>query len=235
MWYFVNFILGAILGSFLNVIIYRSVEGLSINNPPRSFCPNCKTTLKWYDNIPILSYIILRGRCRYCHQRIPIRYLLVELVMAFGFLIHSLFFIWQVNLILNAILFVTIAVIFIDLKIMMIPDFAWIIIGVVSIVDLILNGELFLRLISFVVVLSILLILKAIYKEGMGSGDIFLMSVFSFLLSLPFAFYMMILSSVLGIFFAYLRKSKVIPFGPFISLSGYFLYILDILIMVKYY
>ncbi|SHH40511.1 prepilin peptidase [Thermosipho atlanticus] len=233
MWYIINFVFGALFGSFLNVIIYRSVEGISIINPPRSFCPICKTTLKWYDNIPILSYIFLRGKCRYCGAKIPLRYLIVELVPAFGFLIHSLFFSLPVTLILNSLLFITIAVIYIDLKIMMIPDFAWLIVGFAAILDIFLHGELFLRVIAFSTVLIILLILKFRYKDGMGSGDIFLMSAFSLLLSIPLAFYMMVLSSILGILFAIFKKSKIIPFGPFISLSGYFLYMFSIIFLMR--
>lgn len=229
MWYIINFIIGAIFGSFLNVIIYRGVEGLSVKNPPRSFCPNCKATLKWYDNIPILSYLILKGKCRYCGTKISPRYLFVELVLSFGFLFHFAFFPFPIALILDSLLFVLIAVFYIDLKIMMIPDFAWIVVGIAGFFDFLLNDYILLRTIAFSIVLIILLILKFLYKEGLGSGDIYLMSAFSFLLSLPLAFYMMIISSVLGILFAIFKKSKIIPFGPFIALSGYLLYILKIL------
>jgi len=230
LWYILNFIIGAIFGSFLNVIIYRGVEGLSIKNPPRSFCPNCKTSLKWYDNIPILSYLFLRGKCRYCGSKISPRYLIVELILALGFTLHFIFFPIPIAFMLDSLLFITLAVFYIDFKIMMIPDFAWIVVGLVAVFDTFLHGELFLRVISFSFVLLILIILKVLYKEGLGSGDIYLMSAFSFLLSLPLSFYMMIISSVLGILYAILRKSKVIPFGPFIVLSGYFLFMINVLI-----
>lgn len=75
-------LLGAILGSFLNAAIYRWPRGISLIKKTRSFCPSCQATIAWYDNIPILSYLILRGRCRSCRWRIPIRYLLVELITA---------------------------------------------------------------------------------------------------------------------------------------------------------
>jgi leader peptidase (prepilin peptidase)/N-methyltransferase len=74
-------LLGLLLGSFLNVCIYRLPRDLSIVTP-RSFCPECGKTLAWYDNVPVLSYILLRGRCRYCAQPIGWRYPLVELVTA---------------------------------------------------------------------------------------------------------------------------------------------------------
>ncbi|MDD5729724.1 MAG: prepilin peptidase [Candidatus Omnitrophica bacterium] len=79
------FIFGAIVGSFLNVCIYRMPLGQSVV-VPRSFCPNCKKTIPWFDNVPFLSYILLGGKCRSCKQKISPRYLLVELLTALMFL-----------------------------------------------------------------------------------------------------------------------------------------------------
>src|ERR1044072_1070598 len=80
------FILGAVVGSFLNVCIYRMPLDLSVNKPRRSFCPVCKTQMKWYHNIPLLSWVFLRGRCASCASPIPARYFVVELVTALLFL-----------------------------------------------------------------------------------------------------------------------------------------------------
>jgi len=73
------FIFGLVFGSFLNVIVYRLKSGGS-NGLSRSFCPNCRTILRWYDLIPILSFICLRGRCRYCHKKISWQYPIVEIL-----------------------------------------------------------------------------------------------------------------------------------------------------------
>lgn len=76
------FLLGLLLGSFLNVCIYRLPQELSVWKPARSFCPSCERMIAWYDNIPVLSYLILRGRCRHCGARIPLRYPAAELFTA---------------------------------------------------------------------------------------------------------------------------------------------------------
>ncbi len=76
---------GLLIGSFLNVCIYRLPLDLSVAKPSRSFCPHCEKTIAWYDNIPIVSYISLAGKCRHCGQRIPLRYPVVELATGLAF------------------------------------------------------------------------------------------------------------------------------------------------------
>ncbi len=85
-----SFVVGAIVGSFLNVCVYRMPLGLSVNEPKRSFCPNCKAQIAWHQNIPVLSWLWLRGRCANCRQPIAVRYPLVELLTAVLF-----FLVWQ--------------------------------------------------------------------------------------------------------------------------------------------
>jgi len=77
-----SFWVGACIGSFANVAFYRIPRGLSVSNPKRSFCPSCKTQIPWHDNIPVLGWVLLGGKCRKCKSKISIKYPLVELLFA---------------------------------------------------------------------------------------------------------------------------------------------------------
>jgi len=117
-------ILGLCIGSFLNVCIYRLPIRQSIINPP-SHCPQCKTAIKYYDNIPVLSYLLLIGKCRQCSAKIPLQYPLVELLTALGFLLMLYVnkFALDAMLARNIIFFcVGLVIFFIDLRHYIIPD-----------------------------------------------------------------------------------------------------------------
>ncbi len=84
-WGIVAVVLGAFIGSFLNVVIYRVPRGMSVNKPARSFCPGCEKQIPWYRNIPVVTWLLQRGRCAGCKATIPVRYLLVEVLTAILF------------------------------------------------------------------------------------------------------------------------------------------------------
>jgi len=111
-----------VVGSFLNVCIYRMPLDLSVNEPARSFCPACKKQLKWYQNIPLLSWLFLRGRCANCGSPITFRYFVVELVTALLFLAVWLRFPWQIALAYWVFVSLLLVGIFIDLEHFIIPD-----------------------------------------------------------------------------------------------------------------
>lgn len=116
------FLLGAAIGSFLNVCIYRLPRDLSVNQPRRSFCPHCQKPIAWYQNIPLLSWLILRGRCAHCGARISFRYFAVELLTAALFLGVWMQFDWPVAIALWVLVSLLIAATFIDFAHFIIPD-----------------------------------------------------------------------------------------------------------------
>ena len=116
------FVLGAVVGSFLNVCIYRMPLDLSVNEPRRSFCPECKKQLKWYQNIPLLSWLFLRGRCANCGSPIAFRYFVVEFVTALLFFAVWLQSPWPIALAYWVFVSLLLVGIFIDLEHFIIPD-----------------------------------------------------------------------------------------------------------------
>ena len=225
---------GGVVGSFLNVVILRLPAGASIAYPA-SHCPVCKTPIRWYDNIPVFSYLVLQGRCRSCRMSISLQYPLVELCMAllslalytrfgpsFEFFFYFLF--------LAALL----AVIFIDIHHQIIPDvisLPGIVIGFAgsfinaqvtwqeSGIGLLVGGG-----ILYAVALGYYLLTR---REGMGGGDIKLLGMIGAFLgwqSLLFVvFFSSLTGSMVGIL-AMLRQGRGgrtrIPFGPFLSLAA---------------
>lgn len=228
------FLFGLIFGSFINVCIYRLPREESIVFPA-SHCPSCQTPIRPYENIPLLSFILLKGRCRSCRSPISWRYPLVEILHGCGFL----YILARYGLSLPAIVYCLflsslIAVTFIDLSHRIIPDLITLpgmVLGVItastilppgtidSIVGLFLGGGLF----YLVAVLS-LAILK---KEGMGGGDIKLIAMIGAFLGwkgmLLTIFLAACSGSVIGILLILIQgrnRAEPIPFGPFLALGA---------------
>jgi len=219
------FILGIIIGSFLNVCIYRIPEGISIISPG-SFCPHCKHPLSWIDNIPLLSYIFLRGRCRYCKGKISLQYPIVELVTGIIFLLSYKRF----GLSLDFISFVSVSsllliALFIDLRYMLLPDVVIIPCIVLSVIYGILHGFPY-NFITAGIFALIFYLLRVLFKGGLGTGDIELIVIFSLMLGFYSTLLVIIFSSLIGtIYGLYLIKKgragmkTKIPFGPFLISS----------------
>jgi leader peptidase (prepilin peptidase)/N-methyltransferase len=232
-----SFIFGAVVGSFLNVVILRlPEEGESIVFPA-SRCPSCKTAIRWYDNIPMLSFFFLRGKCRSCSQTISLQYPLVEFCMAmlslalytkFGLSFEFFFYF----LFAAALL----AIIFIDIHHQIIPDvisLAGIVIGFAgsflntevtwqqSGIGILLGGG-----ILYAIAMSYYLIAG---REGMGGGDIKLLGMIGGFLGWQSLLFVVFASSVTGSIigvFAMIKQGMGgktrIPFGPFLAVAALF-------------
>ena len=238
MFYLAAFILGGIWGSFCNVCIYRLPDNDSVITE-RSFCRSCKNKIKWYDNIPLLSFIFLRGKCRSCNNKISSQYFLVELISAISFL--SIYFIYGLSvttllLIILSIFFIIIF--FIDLKHYIIPNeltFPLMLIGFVKSFDPNLNQTIFPNYINsllggffgYAVIWLIIFFYKKVRnKEGMGLGDAKLMAVVGFWFgwaSIPFTIFISSAVALVLVIPSLIKKTRnmsaQIPFGPYIIIG----------------
>ena len=243
-WFFVlaTFALGAIVGSFLNVVIHRYPREESIVFPP-SRCPSCGTQIKPYDNVPILAWLWLRGRCRACRAPITLRYPLVELanglfwVAIFQRTGPSLGF-----LPLAALVSMTIVLIYIDLEIQILPDVIDIpgtLIGLcvgalhlgAHFPDLLLSSTLLESVTGAVAGAGILLIIALSYKlvrkvEGMGLGDVKMMAMLGATVGWEPLFPLLLIASVTGALTGVVVAAKsdkgmqvAVPFGVFLGLA----------------
>src|SRR6187402_2368343 len=118
----IAFVLGAVVGSFLNVCIYRLPLDLSVNEPRRSFCPSCRKQIAWHHNLPLLSWLFLRAKCANCGARIAFRYFAVELLTALLFLAVWRSFPWDVAIAYWVFMSLLVAATFIDFEHFIIPD-----------------------------------------------------------------------------------------------------------------
>lgn len=225
---------GLVVGSFLNVVIHRVPLKLSIVHPP-SRCPSCKTQLKWYWNVPVLSWLALRGRCGTCRAPISPRYPLVELVtglLAWALVVQFGPTPWA--LFQFAFVAALVAITFIDLDHMIIPDvisLPGIVVGLLG--QLVLpEGNIVQALIAVAVGGGSFWLIAFLFEklrgvEGMGGGDIKLLAMIGAFTS-PFGVLQTVLvgsliGSVVGIvYLAATRKGGQtrIPFGPFLAFGG---------------
>lgn len=235
--YFFLFILGASIGSFLNVLIDRLPFEKPING--RSICDHCHRQLAWYDLIPIVSFFLLRGKCRYCGKKISFYYPLVEFITGVsfvfvflkdGFLKDGPFLERSVLLMILLMMISCLIVIFFsDLKYHLIPDQVQVALFIFGLILLPFHGS-FLPLIFVNRVLAALLVAAPIFfihfftnGKAMGFGDVklafnigFLLGIKAGFLALYFAF---VLGGILGIFLILLKRKKLkskIAFGPFL-------------------
>jgi len=234
MFFFIIFLFGLAIGSFLNVVICRleTKESILVS---RSYCPKCKKSLKWFELIPIFSFLIQKGKCRYCGKKISIQYPLVELVTGLLFiLIFNQFFPNYLNLIYYLIIFSLLLVIFVyDLKHYIIPDKivypAIIIAGIFNFQFSIFNEFSIFKLSILSALgasgffLSLVLISKG---KWMGLGDVKLAFLMGLILGWPNIFIALFLSFAFGaiiglILIAFKKKGlkSEIPFGPFLISS----------------
>ena len=217
------------------MVIYRVPNGMSIAKP-NSHCPTCKYELRWYDNIPVLSYIMLGGKCRKCKEPISPRYIAVEILNA-ALWILSVFLFWEKNpvyaVISAIVLSVLICIFFIDLEHLLIYNRFVILIGIAGVVAIFFDknirwydhliGAAAFGLFFLLIYYGAILILK---REGLGFGDVKFAFVAGLLLGWQRMLFAMLIASVsASIILLIVRrargdeKDREYPFGPFISVG----------------
>jgi len=225
--YAIFFICGLAIGSFLEVVIYRVPRKISIIRPG-SYCPNCNGKIAFYDNIPLISYLILRGRCRNCKVSISYKTFIIEILTGLLFVLNYFFFGLSIQTIIGIIFSsVLIAVSFIDIDLRIIPN---VIVIPFTVVGLALNIYLnpikwWMPLAFSAGAFTFMLIINLIYPKGMGMGDVKLsLMVGAFLVKSVIAglFLGFLVGAIFGIV-VIIKKRKMrrtIPFGPFISIGS---------------
>jgi leader peptidase (prepilin peptidase) / N-methyltransferase len=225
-------LVGLVIGSFLNVVIWRLPRGESIVSPP-SHCPGCDAPITPRDNVPVLSWLVLRGRCRHCHNRISARYPLVELGtgVLFALMVWRLGLTWE----LPAYLYlaaIAVALALIDIDVHRLPNAivlpSYPVVAVLLFLPTVAEGrwdDLLRAVLGAAILFAFYFLLAFIYPAGMGFGDVKLAGVLGAYLgwlgwgSLGVgAFLGFLLGGVLGALLVAVgragRKSKI-PFGPF--------------------
>ena len=224
----VVFVFGIIIGSFLNVLIYRIPKGESIAYPA-SKCQSCQTPLKWYHNIPIFSWIFLRGKCGFCGEKISIQYPLIELIT--GIIAISLFYklglVWYMPIVF-VVFALLLALVMIDFKYMAIPDNLNLLALALAVVSPNILGSLHDALLA-AGGLTLLRYYLSFFlnKEAMGEGDIIVAGTMGALLGFPLFFYALFLSAILAIVPSLMAKDRAVPFVPFLAMATFIVYIFD--------
>ena len=231
------FIIGTIMGSFFNVVAHRLSNNESIIKPG-SHCESCQHLLKWYELIPIISFLIQGGRCRQCHTKLSWWYPLIEIITGLFYLFSYLYFglspDFFISLVISSVLVITCIT---DFNYLIILDEPLVIGSIlIIIITLITSGlvDTLIAILSGLLLFFFMLLVKilgdkAFKRESLGGGDIKLSFFIGLSLGYKLAFVNLVLASLLTlpIAFYYLVKYKdrEVPFGPFLIISNFIIFI----------
>lgn len=248
-----SFIFGLCFGSFLNVLILR----LSLNQSilTRSACPNCKHTIYWYHNIPLLSYLLLKGKCAYCKTKISFEYFLVEFITGIVTLaIYLKLGLTQEAIFMCLLSYVLITLSFIDLKYKAVPDYLLLIVLIISffasefsIIETFKNAFLFCGafvLLNFIITFYIQNIKSKIVKDeslkaqvALGEGDIPIIAMIGIILGVSngmFAIFLAAFFAIIpSIYSNFIKKDIQTPFIPYLVLGFFTEYFFDLQTIIK--
>jgi leader peptidase (prepilin peptidase)/N-methyltransferase len=226
-------LLGLSIGSFLNVCVHRLPRSQSLVHPG-SRCPHCGYVLRWYDNIPVVSYLLLRGRCRKCGDTIAIRYPALEVATLVLFLVHGAVFGWTALLVVRLLFACAMVVLFaIDLEHHLLPDVITLP-GIVAglLCSTMLPPGIVAALLGMLIGGGVLWLIGEAYfrysgQEGMGGGDVKMLAMIGAFLGWKLVLVTLVLSSVagslIGVLVIMLRRGGMkyaLPYGTFLALGA---------------
>ena len=220
------FLFGVSIGSFLNVLIYRIPKSINISFPP-SNCPNCNNRLKWYHNIPIISWLFLKGRCSFCKEKISIRYPIIELIngLIWVGLYYKIGLKWYLPFV--ALSFsMLLALTMIDFEYYAVPDnlnFAALIFALIN--PNFLNSALDALYAAAGFFVLGFVVSKLAKKETLGEADIIVAATMAALLGYPAFFIAMFIAALLAIIPSLFAKDTMVPFVPFLALATLITYL----------
>jgi len=222
------FIFGTLIGSFLNVVIYRIPKGENIAFPA-SKCQSCQTPLKWYHNIPLFSWLFLRGKCGFCKETISMQYPIVESLtgVIFILLYLKLGLVWYLPFVVASFA-ALLALVMIDFKYMAVPDnvnFAALLFALIqpNFFDAMLDGAIAAGGLYLIGLFSSFIA----RREAMGGADVIVAGTMGTLLGFPNFFVALFLSALLAMIPAMIWRDKGVPFVPFLALATFIVYLYD--------
>ena len=235
--YIMIFVFGSVIGSFLNVLAVRLSNNESILWPS-SHCHNCEHKLKWYELVPVVSYIIQKGKSRCCNTRIPISYLIIEIVTGILYMVSYHSFGFSYDFVVSLVFVSSLIVIIVsDIEYMIILD--EIIAGasiLIIILELVFFGldytvdKIVSGILAFMTMYVIKLIGDRLFKrESMGGGDIKLMFLFGIVIGYALCICNIFLATFIAfpvaVYVLFRRRDNLIPFGPFLAMGAILIHI----------
>ncbi len=222
------FIFGTMIGSFLNVVIYRIPKGENIAFPA-SHCQSCKTPLRWYHNIPILSWLFLKGQCAFCQAPIAKQYPMVELLTGLIFLAlyMKLGLVWYLPFVAFSFA-ALLALVMIDFKYMAVPDsvnFAALAFALIQ--PDFLHAAMYAAIAAGGLYLIGLLSSLLARRQAMGGADVIVAGTMGALLGFPNFFVAIFLSAILAMIPALIYRERGVPFVPFLAMATFIVYLYD--------
>lgn len=227
------FVLGACLGSFFILVGSRTARKESIVTP-RSHCNHCQHELKFYELIPVVSWVTLRGKCSKCRAKIPVKYVVLEIISGLAMMSTCFLLAFSKEAIVGLTFYYLLLTITVsDMEEHKIPNIVLLPFLITGLIERFVVSQAvnwwFNPLLGFVVGFGVMLLLGYFSKGGMGGGDIKLLAVIGVFVGAAGAIATLVLASFIGLFYAIfsglaVKKGKKIPFGPFLAIGGLMTY-----------